>query len=321
MAKNVGATRSGFHWIESYKQCKRLFYIENILGITLKLKPFMLLFGGAFHAGKAAFYKKRSIEAGVAAFRADLKRDRALMEEQEKFYPFLLERGPLMLHRWADTFGRNDLANYKVLAVEKVFEVRLPNGFTLTVKPDAILQASNGSIYIFETKTSFFSANLQEDVVSLGDQATTYLYAWKKSTGIAASGVVPDIIYWNRNSRKSEDIELRRGNLVTRTEYELYSYEQGVMSDLLDMSSRVRGLSGAHPASPEALFPRTTSQCIAYNRRCIFSDICREHLEELGGLPGGFVKDEWKKKDALLGVKSMPKIASPKSKRRKANGL
>lgn len=88
------------------------------------------------------------------------------------------------------------------------------------------------------------------------------------------------------------------------------------MSDLLDMSSRVRGLSGKHPASPEALFPRTTSQCIAYNRRCEFADICRERLEELGGLPGGFVKDAWKQRGALLGVTKVPNVPAPKSKKK-----
>ena len=256
---NKGATRSGFHFVERFKNCKRFWYVENILGITPAKKPFMLIFGGAFHAGKAAFYQQKSIDAAVAAFKASLRDDRALMEEADKYYPFLLERGPIMLHQWAQTFGQNDLANYKVLAVEKVFQTRLPNGFVLTIKPDAVLQASNGAVYIFETKTSFFSANLQEDVVALGDQATTYLYAWWKATGKKANGVVPDIIYWNRNSRKSEDIELRRGNLVTRSEYELYSYEQGVMSDLTDMAGRVRALTSK--TSPEALFPRTTSQC------------------------------------------------------------
>jgi len=314
--KKQGGTRSGFHFIEKFKNCKRFWYLENILGITPSKKPFMLIFGGAFHAGKASFYLTRSVEKAVAAFKKTLREDRDLIEEADRFYPFLLERGPLMLYAWANMFGRNDLANYKILAVEKVFEVRLPNGYTITVKPDAVLQASNGAVYIFETKTSFFSANLQEDVVALGDQATTYLYAWWKATGKKANGVVPDIIYWNRNSRKSEDIELRRGNLITRSDYELWSYEQGVMSDLLDMSGRVRALGGARAASPEALFPRTTSQCISYNRRCEFADICREKLEEGGPLPGGFARDPWKQRTALLGVRTLPKVLPPKSKKK-----
>jgi hypothetical protein len=316
-ARKQGGTRSGFHFIESFKNCKRLWYVGQILGIRPSKKPFMLIFGGAFHVGKAKFYTSRGdITAACAAFRASLKGERADMEEAEKYYPFLAERGPLMLHRWADTFGRNDLANYRVLAVEKVFETRLPNGFTLTIKPDAVLQASNGAIYIFETKTSFFSANLQEDVVALGDQATTYLYAWRAATGKKASGVVPGIIYWNRNSRKSEDIELRRGNLITRNDYELWSYEQGVMSDLLDMSGRVRALGGSHPSPPEALFPRTTSQCISYNRRCQYADICREKLEEGGPLPGGFSRDIWKSRAALTGIVRLPRVAPPKSKKK-----
>ncbi len=313
MKKDHGATRSGFHFIEKFKGCKRFWYIENPLGITPALKPFMLIFGGAFHAGKAGFYTGKSIEKGVATFKRALKAERSKMEDAEKYYPFLLERGPVMLHRWADTFGRNDLANYKILAVEKVFETRLPNGFLVTIKPDAVLRASSGSIFIFETKTSFFSANLQEDVVSLGDQATTYLYAWWKATGTKALGVVPDIVYWNRNSRNSQDIELRRGSLITRSDYELWSYEQGVMSDLLDMSGRVRALG---KNSPEALFPRTTSQCIAYKRRCEYADICRERLEEGGPLPGGFARDPWKGKTALTKVRKIPSVPAPRSKKK-----
>jgi hypothetical protein len=294
-----GATHSGFHFIEEFKNCKRHWYIGNLIGFQPEKKPFMLLFGGAFHAGKAAFYKKRDIEAGVRTFKAELKSSRPQMEEPEKFYPFLLERGPLMLRRWADTHGYNDLSNYKVLAVEKILEVRLPNGYLLTVKPDAVLQASNGNIYIFETKTSFFSANLQEDVVALGDQATTYLYAWGKATGKTAAGVVPDIIYWNRNSRKSEDIEIRRGSLITRSKRELLEFQDGVMSDLMDMSARVRGLAKTNAAS---MFPRTTSHCIAYNRRCEYADICREDVKDIKYPPGGFIRETFPGKTKLKNI-------------------
>src|SRR5574340_96567 len=94
MKKQAGATRSGFHFIEKFKTCKRFWYLENILGITPAKKPFMLVFGGAFHAGKAKFYTSKSVDQAVAAFQAALKSERSLMEDSEKFFPFLLERGP-----------------------------------------------------------------------------------------------------------------------------------------------------------------------------------------------------------------------------------
>jgi PD-(D/E)XK nuclease superfamily len=285
-----GATPAGFHFLELFKTCKRKFWFTHVRHIVPSQKAYMLIFGGAFHDGKAKFYRtKGDLDAAITAFKDALRRDTKIMEEADKWLPFLAERGPIMLQRWAEIFGRNDLANYRVMAIEKVLKVTLPNGMLITVKPDAVMRSSSGAVYIMETKTSFYSGNLQEESVALGDQATMYLYAYGRTARAPAAGVVPDIIYWNRNSRKASDIECSRGRLVTRTMEELADFEQGLMGDFTDLSARVDALK-RHPTAQ--LFPRTTSWCLSYNRKCEYAEICRWSEKELKSLPPQFKKEK-----------------------------
>jgi PD-(D/E)XK nuclease superfamily len=284
-----GATPAGFHFLELFKVCKRKFYLTHVKHITPAQKAYMLIFGGAFHDAKAKYYKsKGDLDAAIASFKAALSRDAKIMEEPDKWLPFLAERGPIMLARWAEVFGRNDLANYRVMAIEKVLKVTLPNGMRITVKPDAVVRSSSGAVYLMETKTSFYSGNLQEESVALGDQATMYLYAYHKAAGKAAAGVVPDIIYWNRNSRKTSDIECSRGRLVTRTASELMDFEQGLMGDFTDLSARTAAVK-RYPISQ--LFPRTTSWCLSYNRKCEYAEICRWDERALKALPPQYKRE------------------------------
>jgi hypothetical protein len=83
------------------------------------------------------------------------------------------------------------------------------------------------------------------------------------------------------------------------------------MSDLLDMSSRVKALKKTSYAQ---LFPRTTSYCLAYNRRCEFLDICRSDLTNLKSLPGGF-RHKPKDLKCLKGMKEeIPLVSRPTKK-------
>jgi hypothetical protein len=309
-----GASEKGFHFLEGFKQCKRKFFIHEVLGIEPERKPFQLLFGSAFHAGKEAFYLSGSVAKARKAMMSELDAIRGQMEDERRIYPVLKTKAPIMLDRWIKVLGANDLSLYRILAVEEIGEVKLPNGFTFTFKPDVVLQVPSGPIYIFDTKTSWYSSHLQAEQVEVGDQASTYLYGWNHlHPKLKASGVVADCISWNLATDDPEKIQVIRSNLTGRTPLELWEWEQGAMSDLRDMASRVKALS---KSSYSQLFPRTTSYCLSYNRKCEYLDICRSDLTTMKSLPGGFCRIQKSKDLAGLGrmKDSIPLVQRPTGK-------
>jgi hypothetical protein len=295
--KRSGASEAGFHFLELFKTCKRKWMIRYILGIEADRKPFQLIFGGCFHHGKAIFYETKSLSKAISSYKQAVKESRSELEDPSRYLPMMLERGPVMLEKWSKLLGKNDLRIYKILAIEKVIKFKLPNGYIFTIKPDVVVEASAG-VYLFDTKTSWYSANLQSEQLEVGDQTSAYLYGWNlMHPKNKASGLVPDCIAWNLNSNDPDKIECTRSRLVTRSERELKEWADGTMSDLVDMASRVRGLRNFSEAQT---FPRTTSYCLSYNRICEYADICRHKIE---GIPGGFHENNWPGREALLKVK------------------
>jgi hypothetical protein len=294
--KRSGASDYGFHLLETFKTCKRKFYISKVLGIEADRKPFQLIFGGAFHHGKAIFYETKSESKALKAYEVAIKESKHEIEDPSRYLPALLSRGGIMLKKWISLLGKNDLKIYEILSLEEVLRFKLPNGFTFTAKPDVVVK-SDSSLYIFDTKTSWYSANLQSEQLEVGDQTSAYLYGWNLiHRKTPASGLVPDCISWNFNSSDPDKIEVSRSRLVTRSNRELNEWALGTMSDLSDMAGRIASLKKNDLSE---LFPRTTSYCLSYNRKCEYLDICRHRIKE-GVIPTGYHENTWEGKTQLL---------------------
>lgn len=294
-AKPRRGSPAGFHFMEEFKNCKRKWYYHHLLGWEPDRKPFQLIFGGCFHRGKEVFYKTGSASKAVKAYAAELKETRSELEDPSRFYETLLARGQIMLMRWIDRLGKNDLKVYKILGVEQEETARLPNGYMFTFRIDVAMKTPGGSVYIFDTKTSWYSANLQSEQVETSDQGTAYLYGWNQlHKNEPAVGLIPDCIYWNLNTEDPEKIACTRASLVRRSAEELNSWATGAMMTFKDMALRVRALK---TEGVDATFDRTTSYCLSYNRKCEYLDVCRGKIK---GIPPGFHEEEWSGKKAFL---------------------
>ncbi len=299
-------TYSGGHFAGLYQLCPRKFWFRYIYGIVTAYTSPPLLLGAAFHEGKATWYLKKKESASIRAFEKEIisrKNEYELKEDMTRD----LERGSLMLASWIQDQGYKDLELYSVLAVEEMLEATLPNGFILTVRPDACLRSRDGSVFIMESKTSGWRVDATEQAVRFGDQATAYIWACKqKHPDWKIEGVVPDVTCWSKTSSRSDKIINYRGDIVFRNERQLWEYEQGIMSILVDISQRTRAVkSGSF--DPAQLFPRHTQWCVAYNRACEYNEICRKELS--GKLPPGFKKDSWAEERSVLEMKSTLKGA------------
>lgn len=282
-------SHAGFHFYNLYQNCPRKFYIAKILRIVPKKQSSALMFGSAFHEGKATFYKTKSAKRAVSKLLKELEETKNLYEDIDVYEDHVF-KGPILLTEWIKEFGQDDLENFEFLSVEEEMIVDL-GSFYLTVRPDAVVRnKADNNVYIMETKTTHFSEKLTKINVKTGDQATAYLLAvtnrWPEHKVL---GVWPDIAYWNAKSKRNENIILDRSLLVTRTRRDLREYQVSTAALISQISQRVQELPNYEPI---VLFPRNTSWCSMFFRECEYEPICRNvDLTEKGRAPMGFRRD------------------------------
>jgi hypothetical protein len=276
----------GFHFYNLYHNCKRKFFIKYVLGIENRYTSQALIGGGAFHAGKAEWYRTADHGLSMEVCRAGIEAAKDEFETEEE-YDRTIDRFPAMLDSWIMTHGVNDLERYTPLAIEKEIVLPVPNteGFYVTMRADAVLQDNRyKQIYIMETKTTQFSKLIQEKGVYYGDQALMYIWGWLETAGKLVDGVIPDITYWNKKSHDVGKIEHWRGDIVTRNRSEIEDFLLGVAGTLNEISQKVRAYEEkGYPE--EILFPRNTDRCMDFFRPCEFADICRNKLSKDSRLP------------------------------------
>lgn len=296
-------TESGYHFWNLYQDCPRKFHLRHVLKLETEHPARPLLFGGAIHEGKAAFYSSKCSFQGMMRGFSKAVRDRQGSYAERREATEDNQRGRLLLSSWYESYGRDDARLYNVKYVEKELAVPLPNGFVVTARLDALVtrKKESTSALILETKTTGYSLEMTDQGVQFSDQATTYLWAAKRSfPKLNIEGLVPDIMY----ERKGR-CECRRGDTVYRTDRELLEFEQGVMGILSEISQKVEALRQGWEWYQ--VFPRNTSWCTSFNRLCEYAHICREDFPE-EEVPYGFIRSKGKEREIeqLKGMRSNP---------------
>lgn len=285
--RKTSASQSGFHFINLFQCCPRKFFIRYALKIDTKYIPEALVFGSAFHSGKAVWYKtkseskaKRDVEAHIKFFKRDF--------ESPQAFALALDRCPVLLGHWIDQWGVTDFKRFKFLSVEKEYRMPLPGtSYFFTARPDAIVEdRQTKEVVVLETKTSASSIQLATDGVYYGDQATAYAWAVRHALGKKPSWIQPDIAYWNKRVT-GEKTQCIRSTMVFRTDEDIDQFIKGTTQLTLEIAQKVEAVK-KRTHNPHVLFPRNTFYCNAYYRPCEFADVCRLDLSKR--LPPGFKK-------------------------------
>jgi hypothetical protein len=277
--KERAASHAGFHFLNLYQSCQWKWYIKTILGIEPSSVADPLINGAAFHEGKATWYQTQDPRQAI---------DKCIFEitdrEDEFYHPDgyqrALERTPTLLKYWIETWGHRDLDTYDFLAIEKEMRIQLvvddKTKFYMTTRPDAVVREKKGAqnVYILETKTSSFSINLTEMGVANGDQATSYICSVQDNLDVRVSGVIPDIAYWNKNSKGEHNISCVRGDVVVRSPQDIEQFRTSSAQVFLEMAQKATAVRQGK-VTPQAMFARNTYYCNAFNKACEFVDICR----------------------------------------------
>jgi hypothetical protein len=270
--KRTGSS-AGFHYVSLFQCCQRKFYFRYVKGWRPKFLPNPLVLGSAFHEAKAAWYQGKSQRTAKGTGYQVIEESKPEIEGPENEKEIIFRFNGLF-DGWMERFGHYDRENFKVLAVEKELKVRIAGtDYVMTMRPDAVLQAkTGGKPIIFETKTSGFSHRITAEGVYYGDQATTYLWGVRKAMGIDVYAVQPDIAYWNKQSKDSNNRQFLRTDLVFRSDYQIAMFEASMAQLFGEITQKVNALTKGFDAA--VLFARNTHYCLSFSHPCEYAEIC-----------------------------------------------
>lgn len=289
------ASSSGYHFINLYQNCAWKFFLKYVARIVPIYKDTALIQGAAVHEGIATFFKTRSHSKALHKAVAEITDQAELIKDPQE-YQKILHRAPILLDYWFALLGDRYLTDYTLLHSEREFRLKIPRtpGFVYTIRPDAIIASKKypSRIYILEFKTSSSSWRTTEMGVRYGDQSTGYMWGVSSSLNLKPVGVLPNILYWNKQSDKESNIEIIESDIVERTNKDIEEFKAGLAMLTTEVTQKVTSFkSGKYPAY--MLFPRNTYYCNAYFRPCEYADICRNNLTLKGRAPEGFKRDTY----------------------------
>jgi len=282
---------AGFHFVNLYQCCPRKFYIRYFKRWKSQYTAQPLVFGSAFHEAKATYYSGKSEKEAIAVGMKIIEQSKKELASTD-IYSDLKYRLPNLVHYFIEANGKLDKKQFKFLMIEKELKVSLGNsGYVMTIRPDAVIQdRSNRMILIQETKTSGFSVRVTEQAVLLGDQATAYIFGVKKMTKYDVYGVLPDIAYWNKNTKDLANMSFPRGQIVTRDDFALDMFEKGMIQLFTEINQKA--LAYKKGFDPVILFPRNSHYCTSFSTPCQYAEVCQSDLECRKVPPRGFVIDK-----------------------------
>jgi hypothetical protein len=267
------------------------FFIRYLLRLETKHIAPPLITGTAFHEGKAIWYNTRSEKKAVNKVAKVIEQHEEDYEKAE-FFDRDLIRFPLLLEVWIEKFGRRDIKNFELVAVEKELKVTVPhtNGFVMTMRPDLVYRdKSDDRLYVMDTKTSSFSKKITDMGLYYGDQATSYLWAVEDKFKEKPVALIGDVAYWNKSARDEGNIDCYRTDLVMRSDTQVEEFQYGVGGLFNEISQKVSAWKTGNYNKAQ-LFPRNTYYCNSFAKPCEYSEICRTNIEEKKRAPVGFVR-------------------------------
>lgn len=277
----------GHHYILTYMQDPYSFYLKYVRGLKpVNTKP-ALIKGGIIHSAiEAAYlYDAEAMFNTLNALFAHRATEYADNEQRITDW----NSATKMLDKWAATWLDHDRKTYHILHLEEEFTLPLVNGYTITVRPDIILEAKDDAeIRALDHKTTGWSLMKAHQDLADSDQSTTYIFAMRKLyPNNRILGVESDVIFKRDNMAEAK---AERVGIIQRTDWYISQWELSTISWLQRIAQSVAMLRNGYPA-PFA-FPRGQN----YWGTSDWPDIYRAELpSDEDEPPYGYTIDAWQR--------------------------
>lgn len=281
---------AGSSQLSLFAQCPRSWFYKYIRGFRHVGPVSALNLGSATHEAQEVFYLTGSLDKALARGQEILIKSDYDLESNE------MKRLNATLPAWAEAYGFDDLNNESVVAVEHELNLKLFNGYTMTVRLDALMIDEQG-LFIRDTKSTGGNVSQTMRQYMHSPQPVLYIEAVNQSD-IAQKetlqGWRTDIIA-SRVNKASVRVDCHRSDLVMPTADRI----KDVKIYYTDLTDRIASAIIAYESgTPEEIcFPANISNCINYNRLCDHSAHCHQRPTNT---PGGFELDPWLKDRTVL---------------------
>ena len=259
-----------------FKTCQRKYEWRYIQGLTPKARPSALTLGYAIHEAFDMFYKGKPMDA-IAKFINDLYKQeiaKAPLEDQDRFkVDYKMALGMFLNYPYP---------SFPDIQSEVEFRIPLGYGVRFVGRVDGIVK-HEGKWWVRELKTTGVSTKVFEQRAQVSSQATGYIYAMRKVTGLDIQGVMYDCL---RKSalyrRKNEAVEEYAQRVYQDYGYckkwdsyfkRYFTYRSPFELDLWrkDMDSTVKQIRARRSRGG---WCRNTNACWVYNSECPYRRIC-----------------------------------------------
>lgn len=180
--------------ISMARSCPKKYHWRYVEGLKPITKPVSLALGTVIHDAFDMFYTESKVGGYTPNIEVYIikKMDEQIanssLTEQEDLH--IIKHTALAMWRY---FPYKDLSEFQEIKSEKEFKVRLGNRkISLIGKSDRLLKRE-GKWWVGELKTTGLPLQAFKNRMSVSDQVTAYMYAWRKK-GYPVEGVIFDVI-------------------------------------------------------------------------------------------------------------------------------
>jgi hypothetical protein len=251
-----------------WESCKRKYYWTYICNLDPGRSDAMER-GRAAHQGIYTYSKTRDVEQALES--VVIERPEGMLPEEEQKYRDLEYATKELVRGYVRELASKD--DFTIEAVELPVAAKIPGTDDYYVGIiDALVNVPVAGRYTHEYKTS---GQIPENWVArfqIDSQATGYVWLLRK-IGIDVKGSIISILRTSKYPDYVRDVVDTPQWLLDELEHELRETAAQI-NHRMDLMAH-REMDG-EPYPYILFFPKTTSQCFAYNQPCPFRKLCNE---------------------------------------------
>lgn len=302
-----GSSPRGYHFINGFRECPRMFAFKWLLGLEPQSKKSALALGSLIHLTQEIYIRQRLVEGKSQREALVIPDDELNLDENLPVDSFdspaarnsAFQGVAVLLQQWAEQFEK-DILEMRILSAEEEYrldlEVPVPDDrhsvvIQLTGRVDRVFQKrTTGAVLGIDTKSTSnkYAETVKENAVAT-DQFSMYTMLLGPRYPESVTWAI-DVCAW-----KSQRFE-RSDEFVVPTEH-VEGFKEGLKrswSDvILTLESWEDFLHEAGDSDPARLskffefnFPRYPSKCQLFG--CEYSGICRQGAHSYGCEVSGY---------------------------------
>jgi hypothetical protein len=287
--KELRESPAGNSQVKLYQVCPRQWAWKYLKGFKGNDKSEPLNLGSAIHEGQEVYYKTGDL--GLAIDRGtEILTDAGWLPNEDIFHRMIES-----INVWVETYGADDLKNKAVLETEQQYDLKLPNGYIMTIRVDSLMRDHDGSRFIRDTKTTKGSPVKTMTQYMYEAQPILYIAALKQA-GKEVSGWKTDVIS-SRMLKAGVKVECLRSDLICPSP----DLIQDTLESYADLTDMIKGslTLTKEGATIRQAFPRNCQSCYNYYRECSYWSACSSIDDVLEPINGTEL-DPWLKEGKVL---------------------